>query len=222
MFGRLSIVSFFVWSQAGLLLLAALLKGVALLTNPFVDLQLGYPASILLLAVLVEGVAAGYLFFGRDMTRKCLVLFFLHALFLAIAMIRSSKGMVGCGCLGAFEPPSWVLPLNSSLVLLVLSGAYAFSVWQGDQPDLGAALTEVYARLCQPTHAGRAAAVLCVVFVLLFFPAVENHPSLSLLYDQPPIPAVRFVAGDLPVGEPTELEVPFRNETDCGNGRLIV
>ena len=111
----------FVWVQATVLVVAAVLKGGLVLTDSFADLRTGYPITILCLAIVFELVAAAWLIFCRDATIKWLILASAFSLFLFVSLIRYSMGIEGCGCLGSVELPRWLLPLNSVFVLAALA-----------------------------------------------------------------------------------------------------
>ncbi len=203
---------YFVWVQATVLMVAAVLKGWLLLTDSFADLRTGYPTTILFLAIAIELGAAVYLVFGRDLTIKWLVLAGLFGLFLAVSAIRYSLGIAGCGCLGSVELPRWLLPLNSALVL---AGLFAFARYSGTRPlfRFRETLRKLFASRANPTFTGRFFGVgICLVLILLstWF---RSHPEFASLLGKSPIPAVRFSVGDLVVEEQVALSIPWRNCT---------
>ncbi len=213
---RLAAVVFqvLVFTQAMLLVTAAALKAWLVATDPFADLRTGYPTSMLVLAIVIELVVAGYLLLGRDRTIKWRLLAGLFSLFGILSVVRWCLGISGCGCLGAIEIPGWILPLNTTLVLLVLATLAAFPPSRQLFDFRKTGSFPIRHLLDNPSMAGGLTGGMLIVVLVCAYPWLGHIPLVSMIADQPPMPSVRYVAGDLPFGQLATISIPWRNITD--------
>jgi hypothetical protein len=97
--------------------MTAFLKLHAVLTDPFADLKLGFPFTVLWLAIFVELGAVAVNVFWRDGGPFWLTHFALFTTLFVVAAVRASLGYADCGCLGAFTAPAWGMAVVDAAII---------------------------------------------------------------------------------------------------------
>jgi hypothetical protein len=198
----------------GLLLsVTAIAKLWMLLTDPFADIRVGLPKSILWISVALELALAWFNFratLGSDPLPSRTMLLVNLAVFAAFGLFSTTRWLLGyrsCGCSGSLELPIWffvIFDLGLVVWLVILgrrhglldnAGSYLVSVWRSWSPE----------RRGQFAGAG----LFLAVMVALQMPFVASLKAMIL--GEPKIQATVVVNDSLKVGEESSGEVELRN-----------
>lgn len=189
---------------AAVFLITAILK-MAMLTDPFVDIKLGYPKNILWLAIAIElSLAFANTKYKPDTILWCANLA-TFLVFTSASLFRMLNGYESCGCLGVITFPNWGM-------LLVDIGALCV-IWISRPLSTAPLTTELFTifRKSDGLVMGR---VFGVVTIAIFIASVHLetlHPVKRLLLGNKPISGKVVLPKNLRQGNSIETVIQIQN-----------
>lgn len=100
-----------------ILMITAILKLHMVATDPFADLKIGYPFTVIWLAILFEVMIASVNFLVKEFVLVWLSDFSFFVVLLVLSVSRWTVGYSDCGCFGSYEMPIWVAVFLDGIVL---------------------------------------------------------------------------------------------------------
>lgn len=208
--------------QITLFLIGLLLSEMAiaklwmLVTDPFADIRVGLPKSILWISVAFDFALAWINFSAKDHRLLILVNLAVFAAFAVFSSIRWMLGYSSCGCSGSLELPIWYfVMLDIGLVIWLLFVGHRHGLLDNGPSHLASVW-----RSLSPMRRGQVAGVGLFLVVMLAIQFPIAAPLRSVVLGEPKIQATVSVTDPLKVGEECSGEVELHN-TSSFPARII-
>jgi hypothetical protein len=195
-----------------ILAIAAALKLHLLLTDPFADIHLQFPLSIIWFAILTEFLIAYVAFFSEDRVFASLLL---SLFFTALAILNATRWLGGnynCGCFGMVEVPIW---FTFCFTVTCVCTLFFFAPTRVCVQVIFATLSDSWRR-----SALQCASVLICTWLFVGAPFIHSKSVLALIVRTDSqvfaSAAEAVVPAELKLAQVSDFVIELRNPLDVG------